>query len=448
MSDPNVIQATKPQAIQLRSERFRIPFRGPIESGPFNQFHEQLLSDLLELANQGNTTAAALLSYAHTLQRETDHARAQVAALKTERGFQQKVTALQGRRVGLWADLHDATEVSFLEESSISKRAAVHTQFGQATIPMNAVEAKTYSVSLLGSSGITSLNVVAIATGAFDKGDGVQNYEGGDEIPTVEQTALKNATNGNNLEYWRRRVIFDLESDVDEVEVEVTFQLPDQSNIAANVIYLHPFPLGTVDITGLWVASDLSDSFTAVPGFVEKDGADKSRWFFPAQDVAQVKVRMKQRSWTEENGRKVFEYGLQEMGVQLVEWDKSFDDQSSILTDNHTFVRRFTPPKGMVLSKLFGFYSEPNYLLEAFGSRHLHFVVAKDAAGTDVVWNSDETPPPQDFDTELDLGSVDELFVIVTLNWCDTVGVGSPFQAGCPPFVEGFGLDVTMIEGS
>jgi len=448
MSDPNVIQAEKPQAIQLRTERYRIPFRGPIESDPLNGLHEQMLADLAALGNQGNVTAAALMSYVHTLQRETDHARLMVTSLKSQDAFQKKVTALQGKRVGLWTDLHDATEISFVEGSSIAKRAAVHTQFGQATVPMNAIEGKTYSVSLLGSTGITSLNVVATATGVFNRGDGIQDYEGGDEVPTIEQTALKNATNGNNLEYWRRRVIFDLESDVAEVEVEATFQLPDQSNISANVIYLHPFPLGSVDITGLWIAPDLSDSFIAVPGFTEKDGADKSRWFFPAQDIAQVKVRLRQRSWTEESGRKVFEYGLQELGVQLVEWDKSYDEQSSLLTDNHTFVGRVAAPEGMLLSKLYGFYSAPNFLLEAFGSRHLHFVIAKDIDGSDVVWNSDQSAPPQSQDSALDLGSVEELFVFVTLNWCDTVGVGSPFQAGCPPFLEGYGLDVTMIEGS
>jgi len=448
MSDPNVIQATKPQAVQLRSERFRIPYRGPIESDPLNRLHEQILNDLQTLAGQGNSTAAALLSYAHTLQRETDHARLKVTALQSEADFEKKIAALQGKRVGFWADMHDGSEISFLEDAPASRRAAVHTQFGQATIPMNAIEAKTYSVALLGSSGITSLKVVATASGSFDKGDGVQNYEGGTETPTIEQTDLQNAANGNNMEYWRRRVIFDLESDVSEVEVEVTFQLPDQSNIAANVLYIHPFPLGTVDIVGLWVAPDLSDSFVSVPGFSETDAADKSRWFFPAQDVAQVKVRLRQRSWTEENGRKVFEYGMQEIGVQLVEWDQTFDSQSSLLTDNHTFVRRFVPPAGLVFNKLYGFYSTPNYLLEAFGSRHLHFVLAKDAEGTDVVWDSDQTAPPQDLDTPLDLGSVDELFVIVTLNWCDTVGVGSPFQAGCPPFVNGFGIEATLVQGS
>lgn len=448
MADPNVIQATKPQVIQLRTEKMVIPRRGVISSTELNRFHDQVLNDLLDLANQGNVVARAVLNYSHIMQRETDYTRQLTLALRNQLSFNRKVLGKQGRRVGIWADLHDGSTVSFLEASALSKRAQVSTQFGQATVPMNAVESKTYSVTILGSSGITSLNVIGTATGIFDSGDGVENHEGGSETPTIEETDLKNAANGSNIEYWRRRAIFDLESDVAEVECEVTFQLPDQSNIQANVLYVHPYPLGTVDITGLWVSPDLSDSFVAVPKFVEKDGAGKTRWFFPTQNVAKVKVRMRQRNWTEENGRKVFEYGLQELGVQLVEWDKTYDAAASQLSDNHAFVVKLVPEPGMRLQKLYGFYTEPNYLLEPAGNRHLHFTLARDAAGSNVIWNSDQSPSPQSLSSPLDLGSLDEVYVIVTLNWCVSVDSGSPFQAGCPPFVEGFGIDVSMVESS
>lgn len=448
MTEPNIIQATKPAAIQLRTEKMVIPHRGQISSMQLNRFHDQVLSDLMELANQGNIVAKAVLNYAHVLQRETDQTRQLAISMREQLSFNRKVTAKQGRRVGLWVDLHDASMISFLEGSSPSRRAQVSTQFGQATIPMNAVESKAYSVTILGTSGITSMNVIASCTGIFDAGDGVQNYEGGLETPTIEQTDLKNAANGSNIEYWRRRVIFDLESDVAEVECEVTFQMPDQSSIQANVLYLHPFPLGTVDITGLWICPDLGQSFVQVPKFEVKEGAGKTRWFFPTQNVAKVKIRMKQRNWTEENGRKVFEYGLQELGVQLVEWDKTYDAAAGQISDNHAFVTKIEAEPGMRLSKLYGFYATPNYLLEPVGNRHLHFTIAKDAAGSDIIWNSDQSPSPQSLSAPIELGAVTEVYVITVMNWCVNVSSGSPFQAGCPPFIEGFGIDVTMVESS
>lgn len=448
MADSNVIQAVKPYPVITRTEKLVIPRRGQINSGDLNKFFDQALDDLVTLAKQGNVVAAAVLNYAHIMQRETDYTRQLALSLREQLSFERKIMGKQGRRVGIWADLHDGSEVSFIEASEVSKRAQISTQFGQATIPMNAIESKTYSVSLLGTTGITSMNVIGTATGIFDSGDGLENHEGGDQTPTVEETDLKNAANGSNIEYWRRRVIFDLDSDVAEVECEVTFQLPDQSNIAANVLSLHPFPLGTVDITGLWVSPDLGDSFVAVPKFEEKLGAGKSRWFFPSQNVAKVKIRMRQRNWTEENGRKVFEYGLQELGVQLVEWDKTYDANASQLTDNHTFVRRIVPEPGMLLNKLYGFYSTPNYLLEPAGNRHVHFTLARDRNGSSVIWNSDQSPSPQSMSSPIELGLLDEVFVIVTMNWCVDVDSGSPFQASCPPFVEGFGIDVTLSESA
>jgi hypothetical protein len=446
MPDPNAIQAVKPYAVSLQVERFHVPYRGPLDSDRMNAFHEQVHSDLVALANQGNANAKGILNYAHTLQRETDGARLTSLALEKQLSFFHKVTALQGRRVGLWFDLHDGKDVSFLEDSDVSKRASVSTQYGEATVPMNAAESKTYRVAIVGSGNVSALQAVISATGDFDKGegDGPLAYEADG---TVEETPLANCVNGSNLEYWRRRVIFPLESDQSEVEVELTVQLPDQSSIKANVLSLHPYPLGTVDVTGLWIASDLSDSFALVPGFDAEDGIGKRRWFIPPQDVSQVKVRLRQRSWHEENGKKVFEYGLQELGIHLVEWDKTFDAEASQLADNHTFVRRILPVSGMVFAKLYGFHSDPVYTLEPANNRHLHFILARDPDGTDVVWNSDLTAAPQTLATAIDLGQVEELYLITTLNWVATASVGSPFLADCPPFLRGFGLDVTMVEG-
>jgi hypothetical protein len=447
MPDPNVIQAKKPYAISLQTQRFHIPFRAPIDSGKMNEFHEQVHSDLISLATQGNVNARGILNYAHTLQRETDSSRQMALGLRKQLEFLQRIHSLQGRRVGLWYDLHDGSGISFVEGSTVSKRAAVSTQYGQATVPMNAAQAKTYAISIVGSGEVSALQAIVTTTGDFDKGlgDGVTAYEGSG---TIEETPTENVANGNNLEYWRRRVIFPLEDDTSEVECEITLTLPDQSSIQANVIYVHPYPLGNVDIVGLWVSPDLSDSFAMVPGFEETDGAGKKRWFFPTRDVAKVKVRLRQRNWHEENGKKVFEYGLQELGIQLVEWDRTYDAAASQLGDNHTFVTKLLPPSGMLFTRLYGFYSDPMFTLEAANNRHLHFVLAKDAEGTEVVWHSDLNPTPQSLGTPVDLGNVEELYLITVLNWAESVSVGSPFLAGCTPFVNGFGIDVTMTEAA
>jgi len=447
MPDANAIEAKKPQSVSLQAQPLIIPFGAPIESAKLNERFAATLEDLMTLARQGNINASAILNYAKLLQLETDTARQINWLQEAQIDFMHRVLTKQAMRTGLWYDLHDTAGVSFLAAADISTRASVSGQFGQATIPMNAIQSKTYSLRLLAEDGLSQLEVLSSATGIFDKGlgDGLVNYEGGSETPTIEETPQANATNGNNLEYWRRRVIFDLESDVSEVECEITITLPSQSDLKANVIYVHPYPLGNVDITGIWVSPDLTDSFTQLTGWTDLEGAKKTRWFMPAQDVAKVKVRIRQRNWTEEDGRKVFEFGLQELGVQLVEWDKTYDS-GALLSDNHSFVHTIKAPAGTVFHKLHGFYCDPDFTLEPAGSRHLHFVLAADPLGAIQIWNSDQSAVPQSLETALDLGLNDTIYLITTLNWCETVDPSSPFQAGTPPWMTGFGLDVRLRE--
>jgi len=450
MSDSNVIHAAKPEVIALQTEKLTIPFRGPIESGPENRHKDQVLSDLKTLQSAANVNARATLNYAHIGQREGDTSRMKVQANRASMDFYQKIKAMQGERIGMWFDFHETKPISFVPGSDIARRAMVSAQYGEATIPLNKIESKTYTIPILSEGGLSTLETSVVVDGIFDKGegDGVVDYEGNGEDPTLEETPTGNLANGQNLEYWRRRAIFDLSSDVTEVEAEITLQLPEQSNLFANVLSVHPFPLGTVDITGLWTSPDLSSSFSAVDGFSELLDAGKTRWLFPTQEVAQVKVRLRQQNWFEENGKKVFEYGMQELGVMLVEWDRHYDAAAASFADNHSFVVRVDALDGMVLNKLHGFYSGPDYLLESAGSRHLHFTIATTADGTNVIWSSDASAAPQALTNPIDLGSNETVYVIVTMNWAETVTEGSPFLARTPPFLNGLGLDVTMVEAS
>jgi len=447
MADPHTIQSKQPQAILPQVERFNVRYRGKLESGPMNKFAEQVMADLRTLADQGNVNAQSIVHAFHVMQHETDVARQFALETRETLKMQRRVHALMGMRVPHWVDLHDGSDLSFVPESSISKRAAVSTQYGQATVPMNAVESRLYALEILAEGTVVPNTLSVTTTGIFDKqlGDGLTNYEDGG---TLEETDPKNLANGNNRSYWRRRVIYPLESDVTEVEVEVTIDVPESANIHANVISAHPYPLGNVDITGLWISPDKTGSFTAVPGFSETRGAGKERWFFPDQKVAQLKVRLRQRNWFEENGRKVFEYGLQELGVFLVEWDKDYDENAATLKDNHSFVAELHAESGFKFYQMYGFYSDPDWTLEPSDQRHLHFTIAQDPDGASVLWDSDVNVAPQNSQNPIDLGGNTTIYVITTLNWAETVGVGSPFQVSTTPFINGFGLDCSYVRSS
>ncbi len=442
--ESNLIESGNTDRVQVRTERVVIPYRGFIESETVDSFIESVVSDLVSHSSALNGHASAIRQAFHTLQLENMEAKAKVAAIEKQLEMDRRVRARRGERMGKWYDFHDAAGVSWLEDAPASRRAAISTQYGQITVPLNAVESRTYALRLLSGGVVTPSTVKVTTSGVFDKleGDGSVDYE---YSGTIEETDPRNAVNGNNDQYWRRRIIFDLDSDVSEVETEITVQIPDSANLYANVVYAHPFPVGGVDVTGVWTSPDLTDSFTAISGFTEVRGARKRRWFIPQQKIAKLKVRLRQRNWFEENGKKVFELGLQELGVQLVEWDKTYAEGAT-LADNHTIVTRIDADPGLVFWRLYGFYSEPNFLLEPAGSRHVHFIVSTDPEGSNRVWDSDASAAPQSLSSPIEIGSVGTLYVLTTLNWAATVANGSPFAAGTTPYLNGFGLDFTALD--
>lgn len=440
MADANKIESAKVDKVQVVTERLRIPFRGFIESETIDKFNEQVVEDMSKLSALGNGLSTAVEQAVHIQGLDKNDAHQKAIALEKQLAFMRRMMAKQGYRVSQWHDFHSTDGVSFIESADNSMRAAVAPEYGQVTVPMNSVESRTYSIRLLSGGTVVPSSVIVTTTGTFDKldGDGELDYE---HNGTVEETDPRNCVNGNNDEFWRRRVIFDLEDDVSEVEAEITIQIPASANLYANVIYTHPYPLGNVDITGVWTSVDLSDSFTLLPGFTGVDGASKTRWFMVSQKVAKVKVRIRQRNWFEENGKKVFEYGFQEVGVLLVDWDKTYDESAESLASNHTVVKAITADEGFSFHNLYGFYSDPDFTLESAGSRHLHFIIAKDPEGNEVIWDSDVSGAPQDLAAPVSMGDVDTVYVIATLNWCDTVPTGSPFYAGTTPYLTGFGID-------
>lgn len=446
MSDANLIQSLPPQAVMTQIERFNVPYRGKLESSGINKFAEQVISDVRTLADQGNVNAQAIVNAFHVIKHETDIARQFALEARAHLSMQRRIAALMGHRLPHWIDLHDGSDISFVEDAPASLRAAVSTQFGQATVPMNAIESKLYSTRILAEGTVVPNTLIVSTTGIFDKqdGNGLTNYE---YDGTIEETDPRNMCNGNNQDYWRRRAIFPLDSDISEVECEATITVPESANLYANMVAAHPYPLGNIDITGIWISPDLSGSFTALPSFAEKRGATQSRWFLPDQKVAQIKVRIRQRNWHEENGRKIFEYGFQELGLFLVEWDQTYDSNAATLADNHAFVARIEAEPGFKFYQMYGFYSMPDWTLEPSDNRHLHFVVAKDADGAIPVWDSDQNVAPQS-GSPINLGGVSELYIITTLNWVATAGVGSPFEVYTTPWVEGMGIDCSYVRST
>ena len=431
--------------MQLLTKRLSFGRRGRLKSLDLNTFMSTLITDLSAFVTEVNSNRSNRVEDLKKIKDEFLSMRGEIMRLRELVDNEQRSNGYFGLRIPHVLSMYDLSKVSFLSAASAAVRASVSPVYGQATVPVNNVENRFFTLDFRTNEVVPPESLNVSVTGTFDKalGDGLIDYEYAGDVDEGDATL---AFNGMNTHTWVRTVSFPLESDVDSVECELTVQVPTQSNLVANAIVVHPHPWKDVDITGLYTSSDLGTSFTAVPGFTELLGAENVRIFFPDQQVNQIKIRLRQRNWRQENGLKVFRYGMEELALQLIDWDKTYD-ASKNSASNHTVVYRVDAPPGMVFNTLEAFWSSPDFTLEDSVSRHLHFKIASDANGDTILWNSDTTALPQNQTSGVALGREhSSLYVLSTMNWVSSSGgAGSPFAVGTTPFIENIGLTYTVV---
>ncbi|RMH13169.1 MAG: hypothetical protein D6698_14305 [Gammaproteobacteria bacterium] len=424
----------------------RIParFRGFISSKDTNDFREGVVKDIQQLGLGVNALFSSLQVAQTKLTREVDHLRREVDALRNMSLFRERSEGVDGFTSNRFVDLSDTKGVSF-PSGSKDIPAAIAAEFGELTLPAKGVENKFYVNSIRSGRVITAPDLAISVSSKFDKGagDGIVDYEYGGK---VDEGIPENAFNGNNTSFWIRRVEFPLSSTVSEVEVEMVVTVPKGSTTEANLIELYPFPNGTVDVTVLATAPAIGGSFTTVPSFSSTNNAVKRRYHMPVTNVEQVKVRLRQRNWVEENGAKVFYYGLQELGLKLVDYDKT-NIPGAPFGQNPSLIVRVDAPEGTGFSDIFRIVPSPDFFKEDPGSRHIRMRLSTDSNLSSFLWDSDSSPPPQQSGVSLTPGNAPSLFFAIELRFVETSGGSlSPYTVGTTPYLWGIGLSFNLKE--
>lgn len=430
-------------SVHLTTERMRIPQNGRISSSDINKFVDSTIADLQNTVNQVNVNESSTLDVLNTAIREISNLKKRVAQLEDQESFDRAIRAAQNLRIKAFKSMTDLTGITFPGSDQATK-PRINTLFDQATVPINAIENKFYTNSIISGSIVPISQSIQIdVTSVMDTVD----YEAG--YVKLFEGNPENAFNGDNQSYWQRKVEFDLDSDVEEVQVELTVRVPDQANTEANALYIRPYPVSQVDIFDLGISADLSSPFSKPGNSYPRldtafplDNARDTRFFFSTQSVQRIRIRLRQRNWYEENGRKVFSYGLQELGLQLSEFDKTYS-ATAALGDNHTFITKFTCPTGKSFKGLHLFETTPDYTRDIDSMR---FKIATDTGGTEVRWDSYINSSPQSLVQPIDLGgSSSDLYVITTLNYTETADpTSSNFFAGTTPVLSSIGIQYSV----
>lgn len=418
--------------------------RGPIRSDEYNDFHEEVVSDITNLSSAVNNLYSMLSRSMTIIDNEASYLKRQIRALLNNRAYSEQVAMTNSLLIARYIDLGDTTGISFPNDLTDDHSAMMSATFGEITLPAVGIENKFYVTSLTSGLVVTSPDLNVSVRGTFDKvdGNGTINYERGGVVNPGDPIL---AFNGNNQSYWVRRVEFPLDSKVDQVECELTVTIPEGVSTKANTIEVIPFPNGSVDITELAAASDLGDNFIRIESFDPEDNVISRRYHFPVRTVDQVRIRFRQRNWKEENGKKVFYYGLQELGVKLIDYDRTYIQGASFGVNN-SFVIKVDAPTAHAFTNLYRVDPSPNFLLEDSSKRHVHVRIGTTqeySVGT--IWDSDTMFSPQQLSTPISANSAQSLYVFVQFNYVEGSGGNlSPFLIGTTPFLRGLGLTYTL----
>lgn len=146
------------------------------------------------------------------------------------------------------------------------------------------------------------------------------------EIPAthVDQTDVHYAYSGETNRFWLLRAAYPLASGVTEVEFEVVIQVPQQYVRQFNCLRCLPAPEGQVDIVAIKYSEDTATPDTDLDGFESLNEAQAKMWLFETTEMASLSVRLRSRRWTEEGAHKVFYVGIEDLDLQLIEFDDTY----------------------------------------------------------------------------------------------------------------------------
>jgi len=427
--------------VQPQVTRDPLRFRGHNSSEEANRFQDAVVYDVHNLSTAVNTLNSKIISLSGERDSEVSFLKRRLADLEERFAYREHTFGKAGIKIDKYIDFHNTKGFYISPSLSALKTASFKSQFGEVYLPATAIENKFYNLSLRTTEIVLPPDLLVDTTSQFDKGegDGIQDYENGG---IASETSPLNAFNGINEKAWIRHVTFPLESDVDQVEVQLDAVVPAGASEHANLIEIVPFPEGSCDITLLATSPSIGSSFVSVDNFEETNNATATRYHFTPRSVDQIRVRMRCRNWRELNGKKVFIYGLQELGAKHINYVKEYSTDDNF-GDNVTHIVKIDAPRDHIFTKLFRIDPYPNFFNEDLQYRHIRLRLSTTPDYNNVFWDSATNIAPQlGVVAGITMGGSSTIYAIYTLKYVDSISTGAiqVFSTGTTSYQKGLGL--------
>lgn len=381
---------------------------GPASSEDFNDMIAALLKDLMNLGTQANTNETSIKNVSRLLFQEFMNSRNIAARFVEDIKYRNLLKALRGEDIDTLVSFRTFRGPEYYvsyEGISAERRARVEPIYGQVLLPYNNIVNRMYAIDPETGDPILASGISAEVTGEGETGGTI-----------TEGDPLK-AFNGENRDYWIRKVAFPLEHDVSDVAATIQVDLPDVFAGQANVLNIHPYPLGQLDIEEIKYSVDASDPSITLTGFTSIRSAGFTRWVFPAVSITKLSIKLRQRQFIEEDGQKTFYLGAQEISLQLVEFDQTAGEVQR--TNNNSVVVAIEAPTGYYFGLLKRLFTNPGYAT-VLSETGIRLYIFTDESLTTQVWSSYDDPRLEDTPVDISSGSFTKIYILVNLQFLST----------------------------
>lgn len=376
--------------------------RGPVESKVLNDTLDELHVDEIAIINALNRFFGLNETSGKILTREIATLRDRVAELERHDAVRQYFDAENGATLEFVTDFRDLTPLQTTQFPA-ERRLRVNPLYGQVTVPYNNYRSRFHLVDVRRKTLFVPPTLVLEVSDV--------NEGGGAVTPGTPAYAF----NGQNESYWQRSVEFDLANNIDRVSMQMDIDVPLDFAQKANVLTINPYPVGQVDIVDIRYSVDASAPSLQLPGFPTNgiNNAKFTRFFFPPTDITKLRIRFRQRNWVERDGRKLFNYGAQEIDLSLVEFDKTNEASAK---DNNGLVLKIDCPEGFKFNQITNFFSDPAW--EVAGSPSgVYFELYSDESLSTLQWTSLTDPDPQATPIDLSALAISTVYLVVALKY-------------------------------
>jgi len=329
--------------------RRQIPRRGPINSHDFNEALSSFADAEMRLRERIDDTDRSLD------RRRVDDALSRGAGVSA--GAELKLKERTAEAYSLWSSLNDETPVEKIytfygsdyihyvvdQGSSVEgyvreRRLALDTRYGQLTLPFTGVKSAFWTPATEEAGDIVLEEVQ------------VQVQDASSLSARITHNDPRNAFDATSKDPFLIRASYPLNTNIDEVVLDINILLPRSVPKRVNMISLDPAPEMACNIVGIKYSDASIIANNDIPGMPVIDAnnplydIEPQRFFFDPVEVLSLQIRLSSKSFIYENGRKVFYLGFREVGLFEVDSDATWANTGAgVFTNNGVFVKMELP---------------------------------------------------------------------------------------------------------